>query len=291
MINSHHLDLFYYVAKYRGISAASRNMPYGIGQPAISGQIADLERHLGKTLFVRKPFRLTAAGRRLYDHIKDMFDGLPRLEADLQGGPGLVGRIAVDDLIGSAFLPAFLAATASGSRDTVWEFLSIPHEELENRLREHHVSVAITTTVRPLRGIHSCVLAQLRPCLIVPRKAKILAPVHFWRQTTIAEPLICSLGSPALRQSFERGLQGLHATWPATIMVGSFATMMTLITQGHGVGLGLALPSLTRHPSVRTLPLPGFDPVSIVALWCGTAPAWCAPLLTAVRSAECRGVA
>ena len=38
-MNIHHLELFYYVAKFGGISEAVRNMPYGIQQPA--------ERHFG----------------------------------------------------------------------------------------------------------------------------------------------------------------------------------------------------------------------------------------------------
>ena len=39
MLNIHHLELFYYVAKHGGIMAAVRNIPYGIQQPAVSGQI------------------------------------------------------------------------------------------------------------------------------------------------------------------------------------------------------------------------------------------------------------
>jgi len=39
-MNIHHLELFYYVAKHGGIAAAVRKMPYGIQQPAVSGQIA-----------------------------------------------------------------------------------------------------------------------------------------------------------------------------------------------------------------------------------------------------------
>ena len=41
--NLHHLELFYYVAKYGGITPAVRKMPYGIQQPAVSGQMLQLE--------------------------------------------------------------------------------------------------------------------------------------------------------------------------------------------------------------------------------------------------------
>ena len=62
-MNVHHLELFYYVAKHQGISAAVRHIPYGIQQPAVSGQMLALESNLGVRLFERVPFRLTAPGR------------------------------------------------------------------------------------------------------------------------------------------------------------------------------------------------------------------------------------
>ena len=49
-MNIHHLELFYYVARHGGITEAVRNIPYGIQQPAVSGQVAQLEEYLGVTL-------------------------------------------------------------------------------------------------------------------------------------------------------------------------------------------------------------------------------------------------
>ena len=54
-MNVHHLELFYYVAKYEGITAAVRKMPYGIQQPAVSGQVLQLEDELGVKLFQSSP--------------------------------------------------------------------------------------------------------------------------------------------------------------------------------------------------------------------------------------------
>ena len=55
---------------------AVRNIPYGIQQPAVSGQVAQLEEYLGATLFHRRPFSLTPQGRELYDFIRPFFDNL-----------------------------------------------------------------------------------------------------------------------------------------------------------------------------------------------------------------------
>src|SRR5712672_1311138 len=69
-MNIHHLELFYYVARHGGISEAVRNIPYGIQQPAMSGQVIQLEEFLGVTLFHRRPFALTPPGEDLYEFIK-----------------------------------------------------------------------------------------------------------------------------------------------------------------------------------------------------------------------------
>ena len=76
MLNIHHLELFYYVARHGGIMEAVRNMPYGIQQPAVSAQIIRLEEDLGLTLFQRRPFQLTRAGAELFEFIKPFFANL-----------------------------------------------------------------------------------------------------------------------------------------------------------------------------------------------------------------------
>lgn len=50
-VNLHHLELFYYVAKAKGISQAVKIIPYGIQQPAVSQQLMKLEDSLGVKLF------------------------------------------------------------------------------------------------------------------------------------------------------------------------------------------------------------------------------------------------
>jgi len=56
-----------------GIAAAVRNMPYGIQQPAVSGQIARLEEALGTKLFNRRPFLLLPTGVELFELVKPCY--------------------------------------------------------------------------------------------------------------------------------------------------------------------------------------------------------------------------
>src|ERR1700731_2757638 len=84
-MNVHHLELFYHVVKNGGISEAVRRMPYGIQQPAVSGQILQLEDDLGLKLFQRRPFNLTPAGRALYEFVEPFFGKLGEKRQHLRG--------------------------------------------------------------------------------------------------------------------------------------------------------------------------------------------------------------
>src|SRR5580765_4150389 len=107
-MNVHHLELFYYVARHGGIMEAVRNMPYGIQQPAVSGQVSQLESHLGVTLFHRRPFALTAEGEKLYDFIRPFFSNLDKTAIELQGGQTRHIRIGASSVILRDHLPALI---------------------------------------------------------------------------------------------------------------------------------------------------------------------------------------
>src|SRR5687767_4594770 len=96
-MNIHHLELFYYVARFGGVSAAARRIPYGIQQPAISAQIIQLENNLGATLFTRRPFKLTKAGEELFRFIEPFFGGLDELGRRLRGGAEMSLRIGATE--------------------------------------------------------------------------------------------------------------------------------------------------------------------------------------------------
>src|SRR5215467_13599080 len=107
-MNIHHLELFYYVARHGGIMQAVRNIPYGIQQPAVSGQVAQLEEYLGVTLFRRRPFALTAEGEKLYAFITPFFSNLEAVAADLQGGEVRHLRIGASAIVLRDHVPGLL---------------------------------------------------------------------------------------------------------------------------------------------------------------------------------------
>src|ERR1044072_1864784 len=107
-MNVHHLELFYYVAKHGGISAAVRHIPYGIQQPAVSGQMRALEENTGAKLFERTPFRLTPAGEKLFAHVQPFFEQLDALATDLRGGVQAELRIGASELVLRDHIPTVM---------------------------------------------------------------------------------------------------------------------------------------------------------------------------------------
>jgi DNA-binding transcriptional LysR family regulator len=85
-MNVHHLELFYYVARHGGIMPAVRNIPYGIQQPAVSSQIAQLEEFAGTTLFQRRPFALTPSGEKLFEFVRPFFPNLEKVRPNFRAG-------------------------------------------------------------------------------------------------------------------------------------------------------------------------------------------------------------
>src|SRR5580698_2920144 len=104
-MNVHHLELFYYVAKHGGIMPAVRNIPYGIQQPAVSSQVAQLEEYLGVTLFQRRPFALTPSGVKLFRFVEPFFTQLEAVAADLQGGKARQIRVGASTIVLRDHLP------------------------------------------------------------------------------------------------------------------------------------------------------------------------------------------
>src|SRR6185295_11999385 len=143
-MNVHHLELFYYVARHRGISEAVRNIPYGIQQPAVSGQIAQLEEFLGVTLFHRRPFALTPPGEKLYMFIQPFFSGLDTIAGELRGGPAPLVRIGSSDIVLRDHLPELLPAVRKKFPRLKFTLRDGYQPELEVLLQNQEIDIAVT---------------------------------------------------------------------------------------------------------------------------------------------------
>ncbi len=272
MTNLHHLELFYYVARHGGISEAVRKIPYGIQQPAVSAQILQLEESLGSKLFDRRPFKLTAAGRKLFDFITPFFGGVEAVADDIRGHTRQFLRIGASGIVLRHHFPQLLERV----RSRIPGLTVSLHDALEPQLIEWlgagEIDLAITVIQgRPPGGIQCRALIELPLVLLVPKACKLKSVEELWRRDKIEEPLISLVPGEAIARNFADGLRRRDVEWQPRFTMNSLELIETYVASGFGWGAGVKIPGAPAPAGVRQLPLEGFDPVTVGALWPGKA--------------------
>lgn len=270
-MNVHHLELFYYVAKHGGISAAVRKIPYGIQQPAVSGQVGSLEKELGVRLFERSPFRLTAAGERLFAHVQPFFEGLGPLVNDVKAAAHPELRICGAELVLRDHLPAVLKQMKTRIPKLRFSLRTTGYlSQVEEWLREGQADVAFLPVYdRVPTGLRMIRLASFPLVLQVPRASKLKVAADLFAQKKIAEPLICLEPRSVVVQRFFQELKARGASWPHVVEATSLDLVTRYVANGDGIGLNVLVDLKARQPGVRLIPLPGFSPLTMGALWRG----------------------
>jgi DNA-binding transcriptional LysR family regulator len=269
-MNIHHLELFYYTARHGGIAEAVRNMPYGIQQPAVSSQIAQLEEHLGVTLFQRRPFALSPAGRKLFDFIQPFFSNLETIESELQGGPVPRLRLGAAAIVLRDYFPQIfqnLRKKFPGLKLTLREDYQAG---LENLLRRGEIDLAVTPLeTKSGAGIQTLPLVELPLVLLTPKESKITEAGQLWRRDKITETLICLPADEMVSRNFQQGLAKLGVDWFPGIETSALDLIATYVAGGFGLGVSVAIPQVEFPRQIRPIPLPDFAPVVVGALWRG----------------------
>jgi DNA-binding transcriptional LysR family regulator len=269
-MNIHHLELFYYVAKNGGISRAVRNMPYGIQQPAVSSQILLLEEDLGAKLFERQPFKLTPEGEELYAFIRPFFDNLFPMAEKLRKRAAPSLRIGASELVLRDYLPAVVERLRAHEPKLRLGLRSGFQNEVEQWLLDREIDLAVVPLEsRPPPRVRALRLLRLPLVLLVHRKSKLRSAAALWERKTIEEPLICLPPTEPMMKNFRRGLQARHVDWPHAIEASSMGLVTRYVANGYGIGVSLGDTEVVKHRDVRVLPLEGFTPVEIAALWSG----------------------
>ena len=269
-MNIHHLELFYYVARHGGITEAVRNIPYGIQQPAVSGQVAQLEEYLGVTLFQRRPFALTPAGERLYGFIQPFFSNLDQMAVELQGGEARQIRIGASTVVLRDHLPALFQDVRKKFPRLKITLREGYQRELEALLQKEELDLAVTLIEKKSPpGIHSLALLELPLVLLVDRKSPVTAAAQLWERDKIETPLLCLPSAEAVCRNFQQGLARLEVDWFPSMEMSSIDLIETYVAAGFGIGLSVQVPKARMSPNLRVVALPDFAPVILGALWRG----------------------
>lgn len=270
VMNVHHLELFYYVAKHQGISAAVRHIPYGIQQPAVSGQMAALESNLGVRLFERVPFRLTAPGRKLFAQIEPFFSGLDGLEAQLRDADRPELRLGASELVLRLHIPTVTQRLRSRHPKLQLSLTPGYQVQFETWLREGVIDLAIVPLEASTQGRQSQLrLARVPLVLLVPKKSRWKNAAELWKQKKIDEPLVGLPAASSVTRSFLKDLRRRGVKWPQSVEAPSMEMVTGHVAAGVGLGVNLAIAEAIADPGVRVLPLEGFAPMEIGLRWTG----------------------
>ena len=269
-MNVHHLELFYYVARHGGIMPAVRNIPYGIQQPAVSLQMAQLEEFLGAALFHRRPFALTPAGREIYDFIRPFFDNLEAVTEKIHGGVSQHLRIAASETVLREHLPAMLQELRQRFPKLKITLREGYHPEVVTWLQQREIDVSLGLIGgKPPASVHAIPLFKLPLVLLVPKNSKLKSAQELWQRDPIGESLITVPSNEFISRAFQAGLAKLKVEWFSRIELSSVELVQTYVANGYGIGVTVGVPKMKLHPQVRVLPLDGFEPLQFGALWQG----------------------
>jgi len=269
-MNIHHLELFYYVARHGGITEAVRNIPYGIQQPAVSGQVAQLEEQLGVTLFHRRPFALTSQGEKLYQFIQPFFSNLDSMALELQNGKMQRIRVGASTTVLRDHLPEVFQNIRKKFPNLKIALREAYQPELETLLHKEELDLAVTLIQKKSSaGIHSLALLELPLALLVEKDSPITSATQLWKQDRIAQPLICLPAAEAICANFQQGLARLGVDWYPGIEVSSVDLIEAYVANGFGIGLSVVAPKGKVPAGIRVIPLSDFAPVVLGALWRG----------------------
>lgn len=270
-MNIHHLELFYYVALHGGISAAVRRMPYGIQQPAVSSQILQLEEELGVKLFERQPFRLTAAGQELREFLEPFFGNLDAVAAELRAGSRPDLRIGGAELVLRDHVPAVMAKVRAHYPAVRLSLHSGYQSQVEKWLHDGQIDLAITSIgARPPARLRQLRLICIPLVLLVRQAAPWRSADEVFARKKIPEPLVAQPAETSFMLDFQRELKRRRITWPQAVEATSVELVMRYVLNGEGLGV-VNRAALARRPpaGIRVLPLEGFAPLTMGALWQG----------------------
>lgn len=269
-MNIHHLELFYYVARHGGVSAAARKIPYGIQQPAISAQVIQLEDTLGTPLFRRRPFQLTPAGQEIYDYIAPFFEGLDELADKVSGESAQVLRIGAPDTVQRQYLPDLLRAVRSQFPRLQLTLSSLGLDEIEQALLREDVDLAICPLDgRRPSGLKEEVLTKVGLALLLPSKAKIRSAAELWALDRIGEPLISGPADGLVYRTFQKELQRRDVEWYPRFQLSSQEMIQEYVKQGFGIGLIIPEPRMVASQGTRLIPLTDFPKIAYGVVWRG----------------------
>jgi DNA-binding transcriptional LysR family regulator len=237
----------------------------------VSAQVARLEEDLGARLFERRPFRLTAAGKALYEFIAPFFGRLNEVEEIVKGKLSQVIRLAGFTEAMREHVPILLARLRQrfpGLKVTLQE---IDQRGAEHLIAEGEADLAIMVLESKLPpGFRSITLARLPLCLLVSADQLYRRAAELLKDGAAGKvPLVSLPPHELLSRLFQKEVVRRNLVWKTAMETSSQDSVSTYVRNGLGAGLAVLTPELQRDSQLRVLALSGFPSLPIGIFWRG----------------------
>ena len=267
------IKYFVEVAACGNFSEAARRLY--TAQPNVSKQIAQLEQELGFPLFHRtkRSVQLTAAGRMLYEYMKDLpkeLDALFEQAGNLARREESVLRIGI--LEGQEMNSVLL--TRLNLAQTLYKNLELELERnsfsnLRSGLRNGHYDVIVTLDfdVETEEQFDSVKIFSQPPAIAIHRNHPMADQPHLSMEQLAGENfvVISPQESPVGYDRFIQQCQDSGFTPNIVRQPRSLESLILCVEMGVGIGLLDQNTRLGHDSAVRTIPLPSGDMCVVAA--------------------------
>jgi DNA-binding transcriptional LysR family regulator len=256
------------VSDHGSFSAAADALSYT--QPAISQQIAALEKRAGTTLVDRgsRGVRLTDAGRALVEHAEVVIARLAAAEAELDAIAGIRGgrvRLSSFPTAGASLLPPAVAEFTARHPEVELSFVEREPEEAAQMLRAAELEIAIlfeydslnpSDFERSYEGIELHHLVDDPMYLALPRDHPLVRKRRVRLEDVAGETWIQETGSHSWCGSFHEAVCAQAGFSPNVgFRSDDYNVVQGLIAAGVGISLlpGLSMTNVREDIVIRSL--------------------------------------
>lgn len=248
----HHLRALAAVADKSSFTAAAAALE--ISQSSLSHAIADLEKELGTSLFVRdrRGAQLTETGRRVLVHAREALASLESIRAEAAGLRGVLsGRLRIGSIPSATvdLLPKAMAQFSRRHGGVELVLLEEPSQGMQQLIEWlGNGTIDVALLEMPVNGVEVVPLIQDELCAIVSSRS----PLAVFKQLSVRdlakEPFILS------RYSTERLIHAAYAREglaPAIrFELQDLGTLVSMVREGLGISIVPRVAFPTSPPGV-----------------------------------------
>lgn len=254
-ISLRQLEYFLAAARHGGAVKAAEALH--VSQPSISKAIADLERHWGEQLFVRKHAKgldLTAAGHSRSREVAGLLEAARQLQEPRKQSVAGVLRLGFMSTLGALWIPQILTLMNKQYPAVELELIEGDVETLTRQLERGEIDAALQYDLgllRPQLMTHQ--VATLPPyALLSSRHSLATAPSVSLAELAQSPVLLINL--PHSREYFLSLFREAGVVPTVSYELSSIELLRSMVANGHGVSLLTTRPAVDRaHDGKRLI--------------------------------------